>query len=229
MKVNLLNSNTPLSGVSVGAVQNLNAQNFRHANSSPAFEGKVHEIKSEKLIKGIKWVGDDFNSAQQRLVSGVTGVMLQPWFDWNNKRVDEDTRHVSTARILAKIVAGTLTGVSIRWGLIKAAEGFTKTEATEFRKAAQARLKHKKIDVPRKTFKKIEQCLLPENLKTGKSTFREIKKYRNAFGTIAAVVVMIFTNFLIDAPLTTYLTNKFVKTLTGKSPQEISAKQKGGK
>jgi hypothetical protein len=37
-----------------------------------------------------------------------------------------------------------------------------------------------------------------------------LKKYKEAYGTLLALVVMTFTNFLIDAPLTKILTNKFV-------------------
>lgn len=231
MKLNSINVNTPLNGVSSAAVQN-SAQNIEHANSAiPAFKGKVHEIKNDKLIKKIKWAGDDFNSAQQRFVSGATGVLLQPWFDLNNKRVDEDTRKVSTARILAKIIVGTFTGVLIRWGLIKAAEGFTKTAATEVRRVAKARLKHKNVDGPDTEFTKKQQWLLPEKLKDPlkPAKFRDIRKYRNTFGTVAAVGVMLFTNFLVDAPLTTIFTNKFTKMITGKDPSELSKNQKGGK
>ena len=36
-------------------------------------------------------------------------------------------------------------------------------------------------------------------------------QYRNAIGTVVALVVMMFTNFLIDAPLTKALTNLLVK------------------
>lgn len=206
-------------------------QNNGQANNSPAFCGSPIVIKSEKWIKKTNWVGDDFNSAQQRLVSGITGILMQPWFELTNKRVDEDTRKVSTARICAKIIAGTLTGVLIRWGLIKAADSFTKTEVTENRRVALARLKHKANIQPArklKDIKKWEQCLLPEKLKKPGVKFRDIKRYRNTFGTVAAVGVMLFTNFLIDAPLTTFLTNKFVKVFTGKDPDALSSKKKGG-
>ena len=36
-------------------------------------------------------------------------------------------------------------------------------------------------------------------------------QYRNAVGTVVALVVMMFTNFIIDAPLTKFLTNALVK------------------
>lgn len=232
MTINMQISNmNSLNNSAKSKMDSTNLQNNRHGNI-PSFNGKVWEIKSEKLAKNIGWVGDDFNSAQQRLVAGITGLFLQPWFDLNNKRVDEDTRKVSTARTVGKIIAGMTTGVLIRWGLIKAADGFTKTKATEEARVEKAKAAKKTNIKPAKTeFKKWEQCLLPKAYRDGTKlkSFREIKKYRQAFGTVAAVIVMIGTNFLIDAPLTTYLTNKFVKLFTGKDPNELSNKTKGGK
>lgn len=190
----------------------------KKASSGPSFGMKSIEISSQKTAKFFKWAGDDFNSAQQRFISGVAGILLQPWFDLNNKRVDEDTRKISTARTLAKIIAGMATGVLIRWGLIEASKMFTKTKETELERVKKA-IEKKKINYkPVKTkFSKWEQCLLPKAYKDGLKSFREIKKYRMTFGTIAAVGVMFFTNFLIDAPLTTFLTNKFVKMFNMKN------------
>lgn len=181
----------------------------KKAGAAPSFGMKPIEINNN-TAKFFKWAGDDFSSAQQRLISGVAGILLQPWFDYNNKRVDEDTRKISTARTLAKIIAGMATGVLIRWGLIEASKMFTKAEATENYLKENGKKYTKEI-------KKIHQCLLPKAYKDGTKSFREIKKYRLAFGTIAAVGVMFFTNFLIDAPLTTFLTNKFVKMFNMKN------------
>ena len=101
---------------------NTNASNVRNIASTgrsqnastPAFKGRVWEVKSEGLIEKINWLGEDFSSAMQRLVSGVTALMTQPFFDLNNKKTDEKTRVTSTARTLGKIIAGTTTGVLIR-------------------------------------------------------------------------------------------------------------------
>lgn len=172
------------------------------------------EIKSEKLIKKINWLGDGFSSAMQRGVSGVTAILTQPFFDWNNKNTDEETRKTSTARILGKIISGTLTGVTIRWACVKAAENFCKTadsEKVRIEKAVEkAKEKSKTFtETAKTTFSKREQWLLPEKYKT--ATYREVKKYKGAIGTFAAVLIMIATNFLIDVPLTTMMTNFFNK------------------
>ena len=178
---------------------------------TPTFGG---EIKSEQLIKNISWLGEDFSSAMQRGVSGVTAILTQPFFDWNNKNTDEDTRKTSTARILGKIISGTLTGVTIRWACVKAAENFCKTldsEKVRIEKAAEkAKEKGKTFtETAKTTLSNREQWLLPEKYKT--ATYREVKKYRGAIGTFAAVFIMIATNFLIDLPLTTVMTNFFNK------------------
>lgn len=194
-----------------------------NAKQSPEFKGKVVSIKTEERMSNL---GLNFSSAMQRLVTGVTALMTQPFFDWNNKNVDEDTRKTSTARTLGKIIAGTMTGFAIRWGCVKATENFTRNESTEqfLRENPKPRLAHKALS-DKDVLK--HQGLLPESLK--KASYREIKNYRAALGTLAAVVIMIGTNFLIDAPLTTYFTNKFVKWFKKPEPSKAQSVQGGEK
>lgn len=129
-------------------------------------------VSSEKFLEKIENFGKKCTSDKQRLILGATAIVMQPVIDAHNKNVDEKTREVSVARTIAKIIAGTLTGVAIRWGCIKA------------------------MDM--KIFK-------PSNF--SKVTKDAFDQYKNAMGTIVALVVMMFTNFLIDAPLTKWLTN----------------------
>lgn len=169
-----------------------------------------------KAFKTISWLGDGFTSAMQRFVSGITAIFTQPLFDLHNKNVDEDTRQTSCSRTMGKIIAGTFTGVIIRKICVDLTKKFTQNEKIEFARYEKEKekllSKGKSIDSlkPQRTkFKPWEQILLPKSkIEAGA---REIKKYRGAFGTFAAVAVMVFTNFLIDAPLTTYFTNIFVK------------------
>lgn len=183
----------------------------RKSNNAPSFGMVVNSNTAENLIK----IGDSFPSWAQRLVSGVTGIILQPWFDLNNKRVDEDTRKISTARTCAKIIAGTLTGVTIRWACVKAAKNFTRSKVAEEELKNLGKLSKRLIDKP---IKNIHKCLLPKSAQD--ASYKEINKYRQALGTYAGLVVMIFTNFLVDAPLTTYLTNKFAKNTLAKQNNE---------
>lgn len=169
---------------------------------NPTFCAKPIEIKSEKTTKFIYHLGENFNSAQQRLVAGATAILTQPFIDINNKKVDEETRKTSCARTISKIVVGTTTGVLIREACIQAIKNLTiPTEDLEKLKIS------KKQAGKELKFENFRQSLLPKDLKSGLKT-PQLKSYRNTLGTIFALGIMLFTNFLIDAPLTSKLTNK---------------------
>ena len=110
--------------------------------------------------------------------------------DYYNHRVDEETRTVSRNRTIAKILAGTAVGALVRGSCFKLIE--------------------KTTDI--KSKKKFGKSLLPADkdlLKEFSKFAEKLSNYRNALSTFAAIVVMCFTNFLLDAPLTAILTNKF--------------------
>ena len=157
----------------------------RAANALPDFT-----VSKQKTIERIKWVGQKISSPENRLILGVTALMSQPYIDLHNRNVDEDTRKVSAARTVAKIIAGTSTGVFIRWGCIKLIDKLSKFDY-EIK--------------PEMKFKKLRKLFTPDP-----KILKNLDHYKNAMGTIVSLGVMIFTNFLIDAPLTKYLTNKFV-------------------
>jgi len=213
---------------------NTNASNVRNIASTgrsqnastPAFKGRVWEVKSEGLIEKINWLGEDFSSAMQRLVSGVTALMTQPFFDLNNKKTDEKTRVTSTARTLGKIIAGTTTGVLIRQICVALTKKYTQNENTEKYLLDKKKKAASEIITDFSAHKNLQK-LLPEGMKN--ASYREIKAYRGAMGTFAAVVVMLGTNFLIDAPVTTYLTNFFVKKFTKTSEPQKQLAVEGGK
>lgn len=152
----------------------------------------MNAIPNAELSGNVNWInkaGEKISSAEQRLILGASALMSQPFIDAHNKNVDEKTRKVSVARTIAKIIAGTTTGFLIRKGCIKAIDAMSKPVG--------------------KNVPKWKTLFTPKNItKTNTDAF---KQYRNAMGTIVALVVMMFTNFLIDAPLTRFLTNKFVK------------------
>jgi hypothetical protein len=150
-------------------------------------------VNSERANKAIKWVGKNISSPENRFILGVTALMSQPFIDLKNKHVDEDTRKVSVARTVAKIIAGTLTGVFIRYGCIKAINSFCKVPTEEVLKSKHPRLKT--LFTPSIAFRNLEV---------------DLQKHKEAYGTFLSLAVMTFTNFLIDAPLTKFLTNRFV-------------------
>lgn len=153
-------------------------------------------VSNPKLLKSIKWMGQHISSPENRLILGVTALMSQPFIDLYNKNVDEETRKVSAARTVAKIIAGTSTGVFIRWACIKAIDAFTKPMAKGVAR----------------TWKNL---LLPTK------SLETLSHYKNAMGTIISLAVMVCTNFLIDAPLTKYLTNKFVDKIHKKDASKM--------
>ena len=143
----------------------------------------------QKGINFIKSTGENISSAEQRLILGASALISQPFIDSKNKNVDEKTRKVSVARTIAKIIAGTTTGFLIRKGCIKGIKALSQPN---------------KAGIPKyKTF------FTPLGIKD--TTTDAFMQYRNAMGTIVALVVMMFTNFAIDAPLTKFLTNALVK------------------
>jgi hypothetical protein len=177
--------------------------------SSPSFQGGIsstcRNIKQQalsalpnvELSGNVNWIGDageKISSAEQRLILGASALMSQPFIDAHNKNVDEKTRKVSVARTIAKIIAGTLTGFAIRKGCIKGIKAMSQPRGQ---------------NVP-----KWKSLFTPKDVtKTDTEAFAQ---YRNAMGTVVALVVMMFTNFLIDAPLTKFLTNKMIDKQEGK-------------
>ena len=160
---------------------------------------KVFTVTNPKVKKAIDWTGREISSPENRLILGITALMSQPFIDLHNKDVDQETRKYSVARTIAKIVVGTVTGVIIRKGCIKAIDAFTKLPS--------------EITNPNDKLKKFRQILLP---KIEKIEPEKLTQYKNTMGTLLALGVMLFTNFLIDAPLTKHMTNKLVGIKEGK-------------
>lgn len=142
-----------------------------------------------KVINDIKKIGEEISSAEQRLILGASALISQPFIDARNKKVDEKTRKVSVARTIAKILVGTFTGYFVRKGCIKAIKTLSQ--------------------IPGPGVPKYKSLFTPKDVLD--NTTEKFKQYRNTIGTVTALVVMMFTNFLIDAPLTKLLTNAIVK------------------
>lgn len=164
-------------------------------------------VSNEKLLKGISWIGEKVSSPQNRLILGITALMFQPFIDLSNKNVDEDTRKISAARTVAKIIAGTLTGVAIRSGCIHAIDAFTK-RADEI--------------TPNMKFKNLRTLFMPDVV------LKNLNQYKKSLGTIMSLGIMVFTNFLVDAPLTKFLTNKFIDRIHKKDESGVNNVQTEG-
>ena len=175
-------------------------------------------ISNEKVKSGLNWAGKALHAPEQRIILGATALATQPFIDLNNKDVDEETRKISAARTIAKIIAGTTVGVIVRYAGIWAANRYSKFEK-----------------VFADTDKKIIEKIIPDK-KNGfltpalaKNTIfpisdaelaKRMTRYRKAMGTLLATIAMVATNFLCDAPLTKYLTKVFQKGLEKADTQE---------
>lgn len=159
-------------------------------------------------------IGKHIQSPEQRLLLGATALATQPFIDYRNKDVDDNTRMISVARTLAKIVAGTIVGVLVRRGGIGLVEALGKKKFTYDAKGFVEKITpESKKDIFTPKFLKVKNC-------TEEEFERRYSAYIKAMGTMFATVAMIFTNFAIDAPLTRVLTRKFHKIITEKNMPE---------
>lgn len=180
--------------------QNSYNVNMCGKNGNPHFwnrlKQKVLDVLPDATIKGgtrriEKWKKADelfSNPAANRFIMGATALVTQPAIDYYNHKVDEETREVSRLRTVSKILAGTSVGILVRGSCYKLVEEMTNfKDKKQFRKA----------------------LLPPKFLNELANDAKLLKNYRNALSTIIAVLAMCVTNFLIDAPLTVFLTNHF--------------------
>lgn len=191
--------------MSIGSISNSISNIPRKINQGIVNMIPQMTVSNEKALKSLKWVGEKVSSPENRLILGVTALMSQPFIDLNNRKVDEDTRKVSAARTVAKIIAGTTTGVLIRSGCIHAIDAFTKlpNEIT-----------------PDMKFKKLRTLFTPSA-----GILKDLNQYKKSLGTILSLGVMVVTNFLLDAPLTKFLTNKFVDRINSKKQEALQGKE----
>lgn len=154
-------------------------------------------VAKDNVINNVVYIGEKWTSPQQRLVMGATAVLTQPFIDANNKKVDEETRRVSVARTLAKIIVGTATGFAVRYLCIKGVQ-YMSHPIDKISKNASG------------LSKKVQTLLTPDTSAT-KITEKALEQYQFALGTYLSLGVMLFTNFLVDAPWTKKLTNLFLK------------------
>lgn len=149
----------------------------------------MHNFYGNRAEKFVNWCGKNISTPENRLILGVTALATQPFIDLYNKRVDPETRKVSTARTISKIIAGTVVGVIVRASFIKVAKNCSSL----------------KIDA-----KGLSKLFTPKDAPD--EINHAYEQYQKMMGTIMGTLVSVcFTNFAIDAPLTKHLTNYFSK------------------
>ena len=139
----------------------------------------------EKPMKILGYCANKLAGPENRLILGVSALASQPFIDFYNKNVDEETRKYSVCKTISKIIIGTTVGVIVRSLAIKYSARFLKS-----------------VDV---------SAVAPDILKSPESR----KILQNTIGDILGLGICLFTNFLIDAPLTkkgtNFLADRFIK------------------
>ena len=142
-------------------------------------------VLNQKMPNLLRNCATKIAGPENRLILGVTALATQPFIDYYNKNVDEETRKYSVCKTIAKIVVGTTMGVIVRSCAIKYSANL---------------IRH--IDITKK---------IPDALRNPETR----KILQNTIGDILGLGICVFSNFLIDAPLTKTGTNilvsKFVK------------------
>lgn len=157
--------------------------------------------ESERLMKRLERI-DDFISKpmHNRAIMGVTALLTQPFIDYNNKNVDEETRKIAFFNRCAVILAGTSVGMFlVRGPVYSAVESMTNVKGES---------KLSKSLLPKKYMKEIL-----ENKKF-------LKNYQSALAMGISLGLMCITNFYCDAPATIFLTNLFKEKFGSKNAKE---------
>ena len=128
----------------------------------------------------------EMKSPAQRVVIGATALILQPLIDSLNPGIDKKTKETSMARSVAKAVICTSTGIVMRSGFIKLATKLSQEGKAFFPKALK-------------------------NITNAEERAIKFGNYTNAVGTVLALIAMLVTNFVVDAPLTNWAQNKITK------------------
>ena len=87
---------------------------------------KLPEIslkETDSLRSALQKVDEKMSKPMQnRLIMGGTAILTQPFIDYHNHKVDDETRTIAKNRTIAKIIAGTAVGAFVRDKCFKAIE-----------------------------------------------------------------------------------------------------------
>ena len=126
-----------------------------------------------------------------RLALGVAAISSQPFMDYFNPKVDRDTATASAIRTTSKIAVCTTVGFAVRGACYNLVDKYVHGSEKEG-----------------------STLLTPNSILQEKSKElrnAKLKLHKNAMSTVTALGVMLFTNFLLDAPLTTKVSNFWLK------------------
>ena len=167
----------------------------QNVNFNASWYDKFFEKLPNKDIKNFKKfnkMGEVLASPHwNRVAIGAAAIASQPWIDYFNPKVDRDTAKASALRTTAKVLVCTSVGFLVRGFSYKVIEKYAHATAEEGSTLLTPR------GILNETSEKIRNS--------------KLKLHKNGASTILALSMMLFTNFLFDAPLTSKLSNKFLK------------------
>lgn len=148
------------------------------------------DLSSQAATNLLGKVKAGIKSPEQRLIIGTTAFLTIPAIEATNPNANEDQRTLAISKAFAKIIACTLSGFAVRKVCNKIIKKYV--------------MKKNSILNPTEFAKDLD-----ETIKT-----KRIPNFSNTIGTFAASFVMLFTNYIWDAPVTKHLTNFFYKAAT---------------
>ncbi len=161
-------------------------------------EQKILDVMPERTVQANsrkleQWKKIDHiisKPAENRAIMGATALLTQPVIDYSNRKVDKETRKISVYRTISKIIACTTVGVFCARGPVYTlVRKMTNLMSTD----------------------RFSRALLPKKyIAELASNEKYLSNYRKALATCGSFGVMLFTNFLLDAPWTAKLTNKCI-------------------
>lgn len=156
----------------------------KYLDHLPSYTLNESQRKIDKMKEVDEFISDPM---WNRGIMGATALLTQPVIDYNNHKVDQETREVSAIRTICKIIAGTTVGMfCVRGPMRNIVKSLTDINGT----------------------KKWSKWLLPKaKLVEIAQNEKFLKNYRSALAMMLSLMVMMYTNFKLDAPLTIFLTN----------------------
>jgi len=178
-------------------------KSFKKRIGQKALDALPEHTQEESAKKLAEWrKTDEFISdpMYNRGIIGLTALATQPAIDNYNHKVDDETRQISVLRKIGKIIGCTTVGMfCVRGPMREIVKKMTNLKGNN----------------------KYSKALLPKKYLVEMSNNEKfLKNYRSALTMGLALVAMSFTNFLLDAPVSAFITNFLIDKRNDKKKQE---------
>lgn len=198
MNINPIQNNISMQGVKPDNSWNRLKKRITQKvlDTLPEHTTKESARKLDRWEKYDRWMS---KPAENRAIMGVTALMTQPFIDYNNKKVDKDTRKIAFINRCAVIIAGMTVGIFVvRGPIYKVVEKMTNISGKG---------KWSKFLLPKKYLEEIT------------NNEKYLENYRSTLSTGLALGTMGITNFALDAPATIWLTNRMQEEFSQKDKE----------